>query len=104
MPQETGNHEDVRWAEIPDETRHGLRISRAEGAEPFAMSLQPYSSFMLEEAQHQDELPAPKHMFLRVLAEQMGVGGDDSWMSPVHPQYHIPADQPISLDVDLDLI
>lgn len=97
MPQETGNHEDVRWAEITDEKGHGLRISRAEGAEPFAMSLQPYSSFMLEEAQHQDELPAPKHMFLRVLAEQMGVGGDDSWMSPVHPQYHIPggpADQP----------
>ncbi len=53
---------------------------------------------------YQDELPEPKHMFLRVLAEQMGVGGDDSWMSPVHPQYHIPADQPISLDVDLDLI
>ena len=104
MPQETGNHEDVRWAEITDEKGHGLRISRAEGAEPFAMSLQPYSSFMLEEAQHQDELPAPKHMFLRVLAEQMGVGGDDSWMSPIPPQYHIPADQPISLDVDLDLI
>ena len=39
-----------------------------------------------------------------IVAEQMGVGGDDSWMSPVHPQYHIPADQPISLDVDLDLI
>ena len=43
-------------------------------------------------------------MFLRVLAAQMGVGGDDSWMSPVHSQYHIPADQPISLDVDLELI
>ena len=104
MPQETGNHEEVRWAEITDENGHGLRVSRANGAAPFAVSLQPYSSFMIEEAQHQDELPAPKHMFLRVLAAQMGVGGDDSWMSPVHPQYHIPADQPISLDVDLDLI
>ena len=104
MPQETGNHEEVRWAEITDENGHGLRVSRANGAAPFAMSLQPYSSFMIEEAQHQDELPAPKHMFLRVLAAQMGVGGDDSWMSPVHSQYHIPADQPISLDVDLELI
>lgn len=104
MPQETGNHEEVRWAEITDEHGHGLRVSRAAGAEPFAMSLQPYSSFMLEEAQHQDELPVPKHMFLRVLAAQMGVGGDDSWMSPVHPQYQIPADRPISLDVDLELI
>lgn len=104
MPQETGNHEEVRWAEITDEHGHGLRVNRAAGAEPFAMSLQPYSSFMLEEAQHQDELPVPKHMFLRVLAAQMGVGGDDSWMSPVHPQYQIPADRPISLDVDLELI
>lgn len=104
MPQETGNHEEVRWAEITDEHGHGLRVNRAAGADPFAMSLQPYSSFMLEEAQHQDELPVPKHMFLRVLAAQMGVGGDDSWMSPVHPQYQIPADRPISLDVDLELI
>ncbi|MBF9690066.1 glycoside hydrolase family 2 TIM barrel-domain containing protein [Bifidobacterium dentium] len=104
MPQETGNHEEVRWAEITDEHGHGLRVSRAAGADPFAMSLQPYSSFMLEEAQHQDELPVPKHMFLRMLAAQMGVGGDDSWMSPVHPQYQIPADRPISLDVDLELI
>ena len=104
MPQETGNHEDVRWAEITDGRGHGLRVSRADGAEPFAMSLQPYSSLMLEDAQHQDELPEPKHMFLRVLAAQMGVGGDDSWMSPVHPRYHIPADRPISLDVDLELI
>ena len=104
MPQETGNHEEVRWAEITDENGHGLRVSRANGAAPFAVSLQPYSSFMIEEAQHQDELPAPKHMFLRVLAAQMGVGGDDSWMSPVHSQYHITADQPISLDVNLELI
>jgi beta-galactosidase len=104
MPQETGNHEEVRWAEITDGHGHGLRVNRAAGADPFAMSLQPYSSFMLEEAQHQDELPVPKHMFLRVLAAQMGVGGDDSWMSPVHPQYQIPADRLISLDVDLELI
>ena len=46
-----------------------MRVSR-HGESAFALSLQPYSAFMLEEAQHQDELPAPKHMFLRVLAAQ----------------------------------
>ena len=109
LPQETGNHEDVRWAEITDDSGHGLRVSQTANTEtgvtkPFAMSLLPYSSTMLEEALHQDELPEPKHMFLRVLAAQMGVGGDDSWMSPVHPQYHIPADKPLHLDVDIELI
>lgn len=103
LPQETGNHEDVRWAEITDDSGHGVRVKRGAGAKPFAMSLLPYSSTMLEEALHQDELPKPRHMFLRLLAAQMGVGGDDSWMSPVHEQYQLPADQPLSLNVQLKL-
>ena len=103
LPQETGNHEDVRWAEITDDSGHGVRVKRGAGAKPFAMSLRPYSSTMLEEALHQDELPKPRHMFLRLLAAQMGVGGDDSWMSPVHEQYQLPADQPLSLNVQLKL-
>ena len=101
LPQETGNHEDVRWAEITDDSGHGLRVEHT--VKPFAMSLLPYSSAMLEEALHQDELPKPRHMFLRLLAAQMGVGGDDSWMSPVHAQYQLPADQPLSLNVRLKL-
>ncbi|MDR3958054.1 hypothetical protein [Bifidobacterium sp.] len=48
-------------------------------------------------------MPKPRHMFLRLLAAQMGVGGDDSWMSPVHEQYQLPADQPLSLNVQLKL-
>ena len=53
----------------------------------------------LEARQRLDEAPAT----LRVLAAQMGVGGDDSWMSPVHEQYQLPADQPLSLNVQLKL-
>ena len=94
---------DVRWAEITDDSGHGVRVKRGAGAKPFAMSLLPYSSTMLEEALHQDELPKPRHMFLRLLAAQMGVGGDDSWMSPVHEQYQLPADQPLSLNVRFEL-
>ena len=103
LPQETGNHEDVRWAEITDDAGHGLRVRRGVDAAPFAMSLLPYSSAMLEEALHQDELPKSRHMVLRLLSAQMGVGGDDSWMSPVHEQYQLPADKPLSLNVRLEL-
>ena len=103
LPQETGNHAEVRWAEITDEAGHGLRVSR-HGEQTFDMSLLPYSSFMIEEATHQEELPAPRHTFLRLMAAQMGVGGDDSWGSPVHKQHQIPADKPLRLDVDLELI
>lgn len=58
-----------------------MRISQA-GSEHFAASLLPYSSLMLEEATHQNELPPVRHTFLRLLAAQMGVGGDDSWARP----------------------
>ena len=29
VPQETGNHEDLRWAEVLDAQGHGMRISRS---------------------------------------------------------------------------
>ena len=63
----------------------------------------PYSSLMLEEATHQNELPPVRHTFLRLLAAQMGVGGDDSWGAPVHEQYQLPADRAYTLDVNLEL-
>lgn len=102
LPQETGNHEDLRWAEVLDAQGHGMRISQA-GSEHFAASLLPYSSLMLEEATHQNELPPVRHTFLRLLAAQMGVGGDDSWGAPVHEQYQLPADRAYTLDVNLEL-
>ncbi|OZG60135.1 beta-galactosidase [Bifidobacterium myosotis] len=119
VPQETGNHEGVRWAEITDADGRGMRVtaggagfgavgaSDAAGssdAKPFAMSLLPYSSLMLEEAWHADELPPVRHTFLRLLAAQMGVGGDDTWGAPVHDEFQLAADRPLTLDVTLELI
>ncbi|WP_243386566.1 glycoside hydrolase family 2 TIM barrel-domain containing protein [Bifidobacterium primatium] len=103
VPQETGNHEDVRWLEVTDEHGHGMRVSRAS-ADTFCVSLLPYSTLMLEEARHQDELPAPRHTFLRLLAAQMGVGGDDSWGAPVHQQFQLDAAKPLTLDVTIELL
>ena len=42
--------------------------------------------------------------YLRLLAAQMGVGGDDSWGAPVHTAYQLPAGRPLTLDVNLELI
>ena len=78
-------------------------VSARPAANIFAASLLPYSSLMLEEATHQNELPPVRHTFLRLLAAQMGVGGDDSWGAPVHEQYQLPADRAYTLDVNLEL-
>ncbi|MBT1180545.1 DUF4981 domain-containing protein [Bifidobacterium sp. CP2] len=113
VPQETGNHEGVRWAEALDAHGHGMRVAAgdraglgADGkpAAPFAASLLPYSSLMLEDATHMNELPPVRHTFLRLLAGQMGVGGDDSWGAPVHEPYQLKADEPLTLDVTLSLL
>ena len=93
----------MRWAEITDEYGHGMRVTAAGGTR-FATSLLPYSSLMLEDALHQNELPKSRHTFLRLLAAQMGVGGDDTWGAPVHDEFQLPADQPLKLDVTLELI
>ena len=33
------------------------------------------------------------YTWVRILACQMGVGGDDSWGAPVHSQYLLPSEQ-----------
>lgn len=105
VPQETGNHEGVRWMDVTDIDGHGLRIERASAAGgingdgTFAASLLPYATLDIEQARHQNELPEPRYSWLRLFAAQMGVGGDDSWGAPVHRQYQIPASEPLALDV-----
>ena len=101
VPQETGNHEDVRWAYVFDADCHGLLV---EADDSLALSLLPHSSLEIENATHQNELAQPRHMFLRLLAGQMGVGGDDSWGAPVHDRYLLPADEPLKLAVTISML
>lgn len=86
LPQECGNHCDVRWMQITDERGRGVKIF---GDIPFEASALPYSPHELENARHQDELPKPHHTFLRVSSGQCGVGGDDSWGALVLDEYKI---------------
>lgn len=59
---------------------------------------------MIEAARRHEDLPKPRHTYLRLLAAQMGVGGDDSWGAPIHEAYRLPAGRPLTLDVALELI
>ena len=62
----------------------------------------PYSAYELEAASHREELPRPHYTWLRVLAAQMGVGGDDSWGAPVHGPYLIPSDRPLEVSFTIE--
>lgn len=49
----------------------------------------PYTPHEMENAMHSYELPQVHYTVIRASLAQMGVGGDDSWGAPVHPEYHI---------------
>ena len=84
-PQESGGRSGVREAVIEDENGYGLRIS----AEEMDFSALPYTPHELENARHLYELPDSEYTILRPSLHQMGVGGDDSWLSKPHPQYRM---------------
>lgn len=88
-PQECGNRSHVRNYAILDKNRDGIKIVADQ--KELNVSTLPYSTPEIENASHIKELPKSSFTWVRVLASQMGVGGDDSWGAPVHSQYCIDA-------------
>ena len=93
VPQECGNHEEVRYAEVTDGKGAGLRF---ETETPCCFSALPYTPHQLEEADHAWELPKPAHTVVRMALAQMGVAGDDTWGARTHPEYLLPNDKPLT--------
>ncbi len=91
VPQECGNKVGVRYARLVDAKGRGILF---EGDE-LSFSALPYTPHELENAAHVYELPQIHHTIVRVAFAQMGVGGDDSWGSWVHPEYHIDVTKPL---------
>ena len=91
VPQECGNKVGVRYARLVDAKGRGILF---EGDE-LSFSALPYTPHELENAAHVYELPQVHHTIVRVAFAQMGVGGDDSWGSWVHPEYHIDVTKPL---------
>ena len=91
VPQECGNKMGVRYAKVTDACGRGLLF---EG-ENLSFSALPYTPHEMEHAMHPYELPQVHYTVVRVALAQMGVGGDDSWGSLVHPEYHIDVTKPL---------
>ncbi len=91
VPQECGNKVGVRYARLVDAKGRGMMF---EGDE-LSFSALPYTPHELENAAHAYDLPQVHHTIVRVALAQMGVGGDDSWGSWVHPEYHIDVTKPL---------
>lgn len=98
IPQECGNRTNVRWIKVVDKNNKGLKFSYLDN--PFEVSVLPYSAYEIENAMHIYELPPINYTWIRIIAKQMGVGGDDSWGAPVHEEFIIPSNK----DIDLSFI
>ncbi len=85
VPQECGNKTKVRWAKVIDMRGRGMLFS----GENLNFSALPYTPHEVENARHPYELPPVHYTVVRVAGGQLGVGGDDSWGAPVHPEYHL---------------
>lgn len=94
VPQECGNHTDVRYAKVVDEKGRGLLFNGKD----MNFSALPYSPHELESATHPNELPPVHYTYVRVSAAQMGIGGDDSWGARVHDEYLIDVTKPLDFE------
>ncbi len=94
VPQETGNHTGVRFADVTDHLGRGLRF-RVVNQEGMDFSAIPYSPEQLEEAKHPYELPRVINTVVRCSTRQMGVAGDDSWGAQTHEEFLVDASKPL---------
>ncbi len=96
VPQECGNRTGIRELTIKDGRGSGLKITSLS-EDGFEGSVLPYSAYELENAMHSYELCDTGYTWVRVLAKQMGVGGDDTWGAPVHDEYLLSAEEDMEL-------
>ena len=82
VPQECGNHQEVRYASLTDDKGDGVLFFLGE----LGFSALPYTAHEIDEAMHHTELPKSHFTHVRV-GKQMGVAGDDTWGAKTHPEF-----------------
>lgn len=83
VPQECGNKTEVRYAKVTDALGRGFLFA----GNKMHFSALPYTPHEMENAMHPYELPEVHYTVIRVAAEQMGVGGDNSWGARTHEEF-----------------
>lgn len=83
VPQECGNKTEVRYAKVTDALGRGLLFA----GDKMHFSALPYTPHEMENAMHPYELPEVHYTVIRAAAEQMGVGGDNSWGARTHEEF-----------------
>lgn len=101
-PQECGNHMDTYRFDLTDGTAQGIGIRSVKKS--LQVSALPYSPEELQIADHKEKLPRSQCVVVRILSEQMGVGGDDSWGAPVHEEWLIDQTKKLTMDCALRIL
>jgi len=100
-PQENGYRTDTRWLTLTDESGTGILVT---GDPVFCFAalnyihddfespgkLSTYRPDAITANTHTIDIEPRDFVNLNVDLGQMGVGGDDSWGAPIHPEYRLP--------------
>ncbi len=94
LPQECGNRTGVRYAKVTDYRGVGVQFA----GDNLELSVLPYTPQELESAGHHFELPDSHCTVVRVMKQQMGIAGDDSWGARPHKEYLLDVSKPVHFE------
>ncbi len=94
LPQECGNRTGVRYAKITDYRGTGVQFA----GENLELSVLPYTPQEMESATHHFELPESNYTVVRIMKQQMGIAGDDSWGARPHEEYLLDVTKPVHFE------
>lgn len=89
-PQENGYKTDVRWVTMTDKSGKGLRFETL--GSPFGTGARYYSDDTIEKAKYAFEMERSSNIFFNIDANQIGVGGRNSWSAEPLMQYQAKAE------------
>lgn len=98
-PMESGNHEDVRWANLKSQSGKGITVKR--GDDFLQIGALPYSDEEMEKVEYKIDLPKSKGTVLCISHKTLGVGSFGCGPKPLE-QYLVYA-KPTSFNYEIDL-